>query len=154
MDHVTVLTDAGTSESNRMLPAGDLTTTGVIVNELFPNVTYSPFNTSWRSRAKCSYQSMNPALTYPIFLVHAADERKGCVLIFNTPTGKFQRLRQNWSDKEQFKEKAASMKIRLPKGLRSIYTRQNLQSAYQILYTGIASKILQKSQIINLKYNQ
>ncbi len=40
--HITVLTNAGTSASNRMLTAGDLTVTGVIVNKHFLNVTYSP----------------------------------------------------------------------------------------------------------------
>ncbi len=52
--HVTVLADAGcsclqsgstsTSRRNRMLTAGDLTATNVIVNKQFLKVTYSPFN--------------------------------------------------------------------------------------------------------------
>ncbi len=44
--HVTALADAGSlprSESNRMLTAVDITTTGAIVNKQFLKVTYSPF---------------------------------------------------------------------------------------------------------------
>ncbi len=44
--HVAVLADADLlpwSESNRMLTAIDLTTTGVIDNKHFLKVTYSPF---------------------------------------------------------------------------------------------------------------
>ncbi len=45
--HVTVLADAGTSKSNRMLTAVDLTDTCVIVNKHFLNATYSPFKYSY-----------------------------------------------------------------------------------------------------------
>ncbi len=41
--YVTVLADAGTGVSNRMLTAVDLKATGVIVNKHFLNVTYSSF---------------------------------------------------------------------------------------------------------------
>ncbi len=40
---VTVLVDVGSSTSNRMLTAVDLTATGVTVNKHFVNVAYGPF---------------------------------------------------------------------------------------------------------------
>ncbi len=43
MCHITVLADAGTGMSNRMLTAVDLMATGVIVKKHFLNVTYSSF---------------------------------------------------------------------------------------------------------------
>ncbi len=54
--HVTVLADAGTSATNRMLTAVDLTATGVIVNKHFLNVTYSPFKVVRRSVKLWQYE--------------------------------------------------------------------------------------------------
>ncbi len=51
---VTVLADAGTSASDRILTAVDLMATGVIVNKHFLNVTYSPFKEILQHFGKCA----------------------------------------------------------------------------------------------------